>query len=225
MKILWGNSRLMWNEQDLIERDALVQQCVGLVRATWSAMNPAIKFARVETPIMTPSEKLQDHIRAGFPLVFSTDGLVLRPETTAGCVDAFHSLYPQESQRRKVLPFCVWQFGKSFRDESNADTMRATRLRLREFHQLEFELFASGSTKADYLTIALGALTERFDGVVTVPRERPHYSQRTLDWEINGVEVAGCSERTDWEEGVIYEVSIGIERLLVSVNPALRENF
>lgn len=31
---------------------------------------------------------------------------------------------------------------------------------------------------------------------------------------IGDLEVAGCSERTDWPEGVIYEISIGIDRLL-----------
>ena len=86
-------------------------------------------------------------------------------------------------------------------------------------------MFASSSTKADYITGVLNALTGRFGGEIVVPTDLPHYSRRTLDWEIDGVEVAGCSERTDWKEGTIYEVSIGIERLLVNTIPGLRVNF
>ena len=228
MQTLWSNSTLMWDEQDLVERDALVHQLVGLVKSTLLSINHGIKFRRVETPILTPEGELQGHLDEGFPVILaesSQERSLLRPETTAGCVAAFETLFPQETQRAKVLPFCVWQFGKSFRDETNSGTMRATRLRLMEFHQLEFELFASSGTKADYITGVLNALTGRFGGEIVVPTDLPHYSRRTLDWEIDGVEVAGCSERTDWKEGTIYEVSIGIERLLVNTIPGLRVNF
>lgn len=225
MRTLWSNSTLMWDEQDLVERDALVHQLVGLVRSAWSSINHGIRFRRVETPILTPADKLQGHLDEGFPVIQAQKRGFLRPETTAGCVAAFEALFPQETQRAKALPFCVWQFGKSFRDEANTGTMKATHLRLVEFHQLEFELFASSGTKADYITGILDALTGRFGGEIVVPPDLPHYSRRTLDWEIDGVEVAGCSERTDWEEGIIYEVSIGIERLLVNTIPGLRVNF
>ncbi len=220
MKKLWSNATLMWNEQDLIERDAIVNQLVGMVKSTWSQINPKIQFARVETPILTPHASLQGHIGEGFPVIQTKKRGILRPETTAGCIAAFNEMFPQEKQRQKTLPFCVWQFGKSFREEKNNETMRATNLRLVEFHQLEFELFAAKDTKADYLTEVLDVLLKRFGGEHIEQTDLPYYSRRTLDWEINGVEVAGCSERVDWDEGVIYEVSIGIERLLVNVVPS-----
>ena len=214
MEQLYSNATVMWGERDLIERDALVNQCIASIKHIWTVRNPQVKFARVETPIITPAEYLESHINEGFPLLQCERGY-LRPETTRGCIEAFSKIFPQEKQRLKMLPFCVYQFGKSFREETNPETMRASKLRLVEFHQLEFELFASDGTKADYIRDAVLELMGRFGGdMEEVKDDLPHYSRRTIDWYIDGLEVAGCSERTDWEGGIIYEVSIGIDRLL-----------
>lgn len=217
MQTLYSNATVWWDEREIAERDALIALCFHTVSDAWTGMNPAVRFRRVETPILTPAEALAGHVACGFPMLDTKRG-TLRPETTGGCVAAFHAMFPMEGQRRKRLPFCVWQAGKSFRDEDRPETMRASRLRLVEFWQLEFELFASPDTKADYLSAALDALTARFGGEVVEADELPHYSRRTLDWEMGGLEVAGCSERTDWPEGVVYEVSIGLDRLLAKQN-------
>jgi hypothetical protein len=42
----------------------------------------------------------------------------------------------------------------------------------------------------------------------------PHYSNHTVDWYINGLEIAGCSVRKDWEDGTVFEVAIGLDRLV-----------
>ena len=213
MKAMFSNATVMWDEHEIIERDALVSLCYSLVSDAWTGMNRAVRFRRVETPILTPAAVLAGHVGAGFPMLETKRG-TMRPETTAGCVAAFHAFFHQESQMKKTMPYCIWQFGKSFRDEDNPDTMRVGKLRLVEFHQLEFELFCSTDTKADYLGAALSALTRRFGGQLVMADELPHYSRRTVDWMMDGLEVAGCSERTDWPHGVIFEVSIGIDRLL-----------
>jgi hypothetical protein len=213
MRQLFSNATVMWDEREIIEREALVRQCVAIVSDEWTGMNPAVRFRRVETPTLTPDSELAGHVAEGFPMLDTKRG-VLRPETTAGCIAAFHSIFPMANQRAKHLPYCVWQFGKSYRDEGRPDTMRASKLRLVEFHQLEFELFARVDTKADYVGRAVNRLVERFGGEAVIPDELPHYSRRTVDWEMDGLEVAGCSERTDWTEGVIFEVSIGIDRLV-----------
>jgi glycyl-tRNA synthetase len=213
MKQMYSNATVMWSEQEIAERDALMNQCYHVMRTTWTDINPAITFSRVETPILTPGEALPGHVACGFPMLDTKRGL-LRPETTAGCVAAIHVMYPNANQLVKRLPICIWQMGKSFRDEDKPNTMRASKLRLVEFHQLEFELFASANTKADYLSTAAKALQRRFGGILCCPPDIPHYSRRTIDWEMDGLEVAGCSERTDWHHGIIYEVSIGIDRLL-----------
>jgi len=216
MQTLFSNATVLWTEREIVERDALVQQCYQAVREAWVSLNPAVQFQRVETPILTPSDRLAGHVEAGFPMLRCERG-VLRPETTAGCIAAFHALYPTEAQRKKRMPYCVWQVGKSFREEKNPETMRATKLRLVEFHQIEFQLFTSANTGADYLTPALRTLTKRFGGEIVEAAELPHYSKKTLDWELNGLELAGCSVRTDWPEGLLFEVSIGLDRLLATL--------
>ena len=75
-------------------------------------------------------------------------------------------------------------------------------------------MFAANDTKMDYITKALEALLKRFGGDIVLAEEKPHYSRLTKDWFISDLEVAGCSERTDWDEGIIFEISIGIDRLL-----------
>jgi len=215
MKQMYSNATVMWDETELVDRECLITQCAQLISEAWTGMNRAVRFRRVETPILTPANALGGHVAQGFPMLDTKRGL-MRPETTAGCINAFHALFPMKNQRAKQMPFCVWQFGKSFRDEDRPETMRASKLRLVEFHQLEFELFTDAGTKADYIGVALDALTKRFGGEAVDADELPHYSRRTRDWMMDGLEVAGCSERTDWPEGIIHEVSIGIDRLLVT---------
>lgn len=210
---MYSNATVMWTEREIAERDALVPVIYQTILEAWTSLNPAVRFCRVETPILTPANMLSGHVAEGFPMLDTKCG-VLRPETTAGCIAAFHALFPNESQRRKRLPFCVWQVGKSFRNEANSESMRASRLRLREFYQAEFQLFTSQGTQADYVGASLAALAARFGGIKVVPDDLPHYSASTTDWEIDGVEVAGCSVRNDWPEGVLFEVSVGLDRLL-----------
>jgi glycyl-tRNA synthetase (class II) len=112
--------------------------------------------------------------------------------------------------------------GKSFREENNPDTMRATKLRLREFYQLEFHLFAGDNTKCPFHEYGVEALTDYFGGFSEKvhPDMLPHYSESTYDWLVgvaDRLEVAGCSKRTDWDHGIIFEVSIGIDRLCAMI--------
>jgi len=213
MNQMFSNATVAFSEGEIVERECLIRQIFQAVSAAWTGINPRVRFSRVETPILTPPGCLGDHLAVGFPMLETKCG-VLRPETTVGCTSAFHAMFPQAAQRAKRLPFCVWQAGKSFRDEANPQTMRATRLRLREFWQQEFELFAAEGTRVDYLQIALQKLVSKWGGKIVTPSNLPHYSRRTLDWEIEGLEIAGCSERTDWKEGMLFEVSVGLDRLL-----------
>jgi len=158
---LFSNATVLWTEREIEERDALIRLIAVIVRDAWQALNPAVTMIRVETPILTPAEHLGGHIKAGFELLGTERGY-LRPETTAGTFAAFGAMFPQQAQRVKRLPMCLWQAGKSFRDEAHGETMRATKLRLREFWQQEFQLFCRPDTKADYIGAALEALTARF---------------------------------------------------------------
>jgi hypothetical protein len=214
MKTCFSNATVMWNEHEIIFRENLIREIPCILKTVWTDLNSAVKFERCETPILTPADKLLEHISTGFNLIGPcSDRGYLRPETTAGTYEAFsHRVQPESL--KKQLPFCMWQVGLSFRDEKNPDTMRASKLRLTQFYQMEFQLFASHGTKAPYLETALTSLTNRFGGTFRPADELPHYSEKTLDWYIDDLEVAGCSVRRDWSNGMVFEVAIGLDRLV-----------
>jgi hypothetical protein len=215
MKTCFSNATVMWREAEIIRRENLIREIPRVLLDAWTELNPAVRMERCETPILTPAEKLQSHIETGFDLIgpCGTRGY-LRPETTAGTYEAMAMRF-NECVLKKRLPFCMWQVGCSFRDEKKPDTMRASKLRLVQFYQIEFQLFASAGSKAPYLETALDALIANYGGEVLVADELPHYSEKTLDWHIDGLEVAGCSIRKDWPHGMVFEVAIGLDRLVV----------
>lgn len=218
MKALFSNATVLWTEAEIIHRENLVRAIPQMLMETWQNINRAIRMVRVETPILTPASAIQGHIDEGFELLgpvgkAGTRGY-LRPETTAGTLAAFDALYPQHDHRMKQCPICLWQVGLSFRDEAKAETMRASKLRLVQFYQIEFQLFLRAGTMADYIRPALDALVARYGGSIVTAGELPHYSVSTLDWHIDGLEVAGCSLRNDWPPGVLVEIAIGLDRLV-----------
>lgn len=206
---------VMWNEEEITRRESLIREIPLLLKNTWNGINRAIRMERVETPILTPPEKLEGHIKTGFNLIKTSDELYLRPETTAGTFEAFNLSFDTTSPHLvKQLPYCMWQVGLSFRNEKNADTMRASKLRLMQFYQMEFQLFTSTTTLASYLEPTLEMLTKRYGGTFKEADELPHYSEKTLDWYIDDLEVAGCSVRKDWQYGKVFEIAIGLDRLV-----------
>jgi len=214
MRSCFSNATVAWNESEITRRENLIREIPVLLLAAWTELNPAVRMERCETPVLTPSDRLEGHLKSGFNLIgpCGTRGY-LRPETTAGTYEAFSQRF-EESVLKKRLPYCLWQAGLSFRDEQNADTMRATRLRLVQFYQIEFQLFASHGSKAPYLENALSTLIHHYGGEVVIPTDLPHYSEKTLDWHLQGLEVAGCSIRKDWPYGMVFEVAIGLDRLV-----------
>lgn len=220
MKAIFTNATVQWTEREIEFRENLMRDIVALLKETWQGMNRAVHFRRCEAPILTPACHLRSHIAEGFELVQTNlehagEPIFLRPETTKGTFEVMADMYPQDKQLQKKLPICLWQYGKSFRNEGKGETMRASNLRLREFYQLEFQLFASKGTGAPYLEAALGALQNQYGGGYEkpAPNDLPHYSNKTIDWVMDGVEVAGCSVRKDWEPGMVFEVAIGMDRL------------
>lgn len=214
MRTCFSNATVMWTEQEILRRESLIRELPVMLLSKWQSLNPAVKMQRVETPILTPASRLQSHIDVGFDLISAGERGYLRPETTAGTFEALNLLYPQESALKKLLPMCLWQVGCSFRDEANPDTMRASKLRLTQFYQMEFQLFASNGSMAPYLEAALEELVAAYGGEVVVAEDLPHYSARTLDWHIGDLEVAGCSIRKDWSGGMVFEIAIGLDRLV-----------
>lgn len=215
MKTCFSNATVCWNEQEIARRESLVREIPLLLLDAWRGLNAAVQMERCETPVLVPADRLQSHIAAGFDLVGPCGARgYLRPETTAGTFEAMAMRWESDARMRKRLPYCMWQAGLSFRDEKNTETMRASKLRLVQFYQMEFQLFASVGSKAPYIETALSALQKRYGGAIVTADTLPHYSSKTLDWHIDGLEVAGCSVRTDWPHGVVFEVAIGLDRLV-----------
>ena len=79
---------------------------------------------------------------------------------------------------------------------------------------MEFQLFASHGSKAPYIETALAELTRVYGGEAIPAEDLPHYSEKTIDWHMDDLEVAGCSIRKDWEHGMVFEVAIGLDRLV-----------
>ena len=214
MKTCYSNATVMWSEREILRRESLIREIPVLLLDVWRGLNPAVQMERTETPILTPVEHLRGHVEAKFDLIDAGKRGYLRPETTAGTFEAMRLRFGQVEQMKKRLPFCMWQAGISFRDEAKPDTMRASKLRLVQFWQMEFQLFASHGSKAPYVEKALAELARVYGGEAVESDDLPHYSERTIDWHIGGLEVAGCSVRKDWPHGVVFEVAIGLDRLV-----------
>jgi hypothetical protein len=215
MKQCFSNATVSWNEQEITRRENLIREIPVLLFNSWRNLNPVIQIERCETPMLVPANILKEHIDAGFELINAGSRGYLRPETTKGTYEVFKDKFTQ-SQLKKRLPYCMWQVGCSFRDEANPDTMRATKLRLVQFYQLEFQIFASHDTKAQYLEQSIDYLITRYGGIFIESKadDLPHYSERTIDWMMNGLEIAGLSIRNDWEHGKVFEIAIGLDRLV-----------
>lgn len=214
MEQCFSNATLLWTEQEIARRESLIAEIPLVLKAVWQGLNPAVSFTRIETPILTPASRLKGHIDAKFELINTGKRGYLRPETTAGTFEAMDLMFPQKEQMKKRLPLCLWQVGLSFRDEKKPETMRASNLRLVQFYQMEFQLFCSHGTKAPYLEKAIEALIKLYGGEAEFPCDLPHYSEKTIDWMMDGLEVSGLSKRTDWAYGEVHEVAIGLDRLV-----------
>jgi hypothetical protein len=235
MKALFGKATVVWNEREIAGRESLIHEIPVMIKDFWYKKNPRIIMERCETPILTPCQYLRAHEQSGFNLMGYSFNILdtpdspyngyLRPETTVGTYEYLKLKFPQEEQLRIALPYCLWQAGISFRHEKNAETMRVSKLRLNQFWQLEFQLFASRDTKCNYIDGLIDMLTYRFGGEEEIATEDlPHYSEETRDWLINDLEIASCSIRKDWSGGKVFEVSIGLDRLIAQIGSNYNES-
>lgn len=109
----------------------------------------------IHTPIFEEAELVKrgagettDIVRKEMFSVFYQEthgGYVLRPENTAGIVRA----YLENGLKQLPIPLKLWTFGPMFRAE------RQQRGRLRQFHQLDYEVIGSEAALVDAEAIAL----------------------------------------------------------------------
>lgn len=206
MKSIYANGLVYWDEAEILLREQIKETLVRGVRDILQATNPAWKFVQVETPILTPPELVSEEYRDNG---FNIGELYLRPETTAGSYEVAKSLQVRP-------PLCVWQYGKSFRNEQDKTL---SHMRLKEFYQLEFQCVYSADSKNDYQANVIDDLAKLIGWTLAkearvVESDRlPAYSERTIDIEVNGMEIASISKRKDYAEGFrVLEIAIGLDR-------------
>jgi len=215
------NGLVFWTEEDLVKRDYVVSRIKSDLMACLMGMNAAFKSVRVEAPVITPEHLIsREYASSG---VFKVDdGLFLRPETTAGTYEYAKILLNGYGDVKYKPPIVVWQMGKSFRREQDQPTKF---MRLKEFHQLEFQILFSKSTANDYypgiaksVLYSIAAITGR--GCRTVDSDRiPSYSVQTTDIEsiLLNMELCSISKRTDYEGLNNIEVAVGVDRVLYAM--------
>jgi glycyl-tRNA synthetase len=218
------NGLVFWNNEEIKARNMIAGYLVEVIGQNLQAQNPAWRFYQVEAPILTPYNMI-DSQYTDDDIYRVDEALALRPETTMGSYQVAKFLLSNHSGTK--LPFCVWQLGKSFRKEQDQPL---TKMRLKEFYQMEFQCLYSPTTAKDYAPELIQAVCqgiEVFLGPCTVvdSDRLPKYAEYTKDivWAIydredckpfEGMELASCSKRKDYEKVCNIEIAIGMDRLV-----------
>jgi glycyl-tRNA synthetase len=218
MKSLYDkNGLIFFSEEEIMIRETMVQRIVLALRNSLFKLNTAFHFHRCEAPCLMPKEQVNPNYTDED--VFTThDGLVLRPETTLGSYLYAREILNPHNAMRVYPPMVVWQHGRSFRREQDQVLKN---MRLKEFHQLEFQIIYSHTTKADYAPttiVDIRAALEEFIGPCYVEDSDrlPSYSEWTKDIisSRNNMEVCSISSRNDLEGYKVLEVAIGTDRMV-----------
>ena len=212
-----------WTEEEIELRELAQYRIVTVVKNKLLEMNKAWRFVRTEGPCLTPVSFISPEYDE--TSVFHTNKkaggelLALRAETTA-------SSYEVARRVGGKLPLCIWQSGKSFRPEED-DGASPSKMRFKEFWQLEFQCIYSESTKANYREGLIPLVCReinrvcmrRLSEIRVVDSDRlPSYSENTRDIEVyyndRWTEVASCSIRNDFDDGTkVTEIAVGLDRL------------
>lgn len=206
-----------WDENEIELRELFIQRAASVVKSTLLDINPAWKIRRCEGPILHPRSEISPAYDDDDIFVTNHKDWCLRAETTP-------SSYAYARSLNSKLPLCVWQAGISSRRETN-DGASASKLRFNNFWQLEFQCIYSDTTKADYRTSLIEAISKeikRFTQkeIRVVESDRlPSYSTSTLDIEClyndDWKEVVSCSIRTDYADNcLVTEIAIGLDRVV-----------
>jgi glycyl-tRNA synthetase len=238
---------MFWNQYGVALRDEIQDKIVeGLQDAMWDFYgkefigNPGElwKWNKIEAPILTPDEVVSAQYSRD-RMYGTRDDLVLRPQTTPGSFQ-YASLkikkeYPFSYSDFGFSPFVVWQHGKSFRREQ---TKTRKHQRLKEFYQLEIELFdvpCRFTNKAEVMKLiqAVKKSIQSFVGrCKVVDAKAPSYAEWTKDIILSktGMELASISLRKDFpvryradvrdpsagQEIVVLEFAIGTDRVVMN---------
>lgn len=219
MLTLSRNGLVFWTEREIQIREMIVRYLVRGVSDCLRRMNKAFEILQIETPILTELKRINPNYTAEDYFGVTGDELALRPETTAGSY-AYAEFLLAHSELKTRLPLCIWQHGKSFRREQDQVTKN---MRLKEFHQLEFQCIYATNTANDYgktmISVVQRAISQMIGPCRVEDSDRlPDYSERTVDvvCERNNMEVCSISIRKDFPNAKVLEVAIGTDRCVYS---------
>ena len=208
------NNIIFWTEEQIHLRKMLETFFVTTLSRILKEQNSAFEFFQIEAPLLTP----QALINPGYTEadIYSLGDIALRPETTMGSYAYAQHLLNPHNQRKARLPLVIWQHGKSFRREQDQPTKF---VRLKEFHQLEFQILFHLSTKNDYSQVVVPGVCEMISAMigpcVVQPSDRlPDYAEWTQDIICvkSQMEVCSISMRKDFPAARNLEVAIGTDR-------------
>lgn len=214
------NGLIFWSEEEIKLRKMIEDYFVSNITNYLKTMNRGFEIIQCEAPLLTPNNMINPNYTQEDVLFMKADELVLRPETTMGSFLYAKHLLNKHNDRKVKLPICVWQHGKSFRNEQEQPTKN---MRLKEFYQLEFQVIYSKTTMNDYHS----ALVEYVNELVTkliaesyiIESDRlPSYSEKTMDINIGDMEVCSISKRNDFEDNFVTEIALGTDRLIYNFN-------
>lgn len=203
---------VFWNEEEIEFRQYAKRFFSDGLKAALRETNPAWKFTQIEGPTIVPVSMIDSAYTNEDVWMLQAKDKALRPETTATSY-----LYAYDQLKHGIKPpFCVWQMGKSYRQEQDQSLKH---MRLKEFYQQEFQCVYTEDTKNDYQTAVVSKIAQLIEFLVKRPvrvvdsDRLPSYSERTIDVEVDlgykWMEMCSCSVRTDFKEKVSFTTSSG----------------
>lgn len=207
------NGLIFWTQQEIRIRRMLEDHFVACIGSCLRHQNRAFEMIQVEAPLLTPKMLLNSQYTSDDIYQVSED-LALRPETTMGSYAYANFLLTHHKNVK--LPICVWQHGKSFRKEQDQPL---TKMRLKEFYQLEFQTLYGPTTKNDYsvsiIAVVKGMISQMIGPCHIEDSDRlPAYAEWTKDIvaDKTSMEVCSISKRRDLQDICNIEVAIGTDR-------------
>lgn len=211
------NGLVFWSEKEIRLRRQMEEYFVSSLVECLKAQNRAFDFFQCEASLLTPRELINPNYTDD-DIFAPTENLVLRPETTMGSYAYARYLLNTHNDRKVRMPFVVWQHGKSFRNEQDQPL---TKMRLKEFYQLEFQILFDLKTANDYSLAVVPTVREMIENFIGECRiensdRLPDYSESTTDIVCvrSNMEVCSISKRKDFEGAKCLEVAIGTDRVL-----------
>lgn len=215
------NGLVTWNSKEIMTRNWIVEFFTESLKERLSQLNRHIRFIQCESPLLIETSLINNNYTPeDFYFLGGKEDLSLRPETTSGSY-----LVAMEEMNDISPPIVVWQYGKSFRREQDAPM---SRMKLKEFYQLEYQLIYTSDSKAPYYDECIKIVSNIFrtlfkTSIYTERSDRlPNYSNQTTDILFKKgdyeLELCSISDRSDFpgkfndKDLRVAEIAIGLDR-------------